>query len=120
MINRKVAVILAAGGSDPAKMAKAATSTTPIVFVSAADPIKDGLVASLNRPEAKVTGVSLLGVALEGKRLGLLSEIAPASAVIGVLVNPKYPDDDVQGSRPARSSRVDQATNKHYSRQHGI
>ena len=96
LINRKVAVILAAGGSDPAKAAKAATAKIPIVFVSAADPVKAGLVASLNRPEGNVTGVSLLGAALEAKRLGLLHEILPGAAPIGVLVNPKYPDANLQ------------------------
>ena len=96
LVDRKVVVILAAGGSDPAKAAKAATANIPIVFVSAADPIKDGLIASLNRPEGNVTGVSLLGAALEAKRLGLLHEIVPGAASIGVLVNPKYPNADLQ------------------------
>ena len=96
LINRNVAVILAAGGSDPAKVAKAATAKIPIVFVSAADPVKAGLVASLNRPEGNVTGVSLLGAALEAKRLGLLHEILPGATPIGVLVNPNYPDANLQ------------------------
>lgn len=96
LVNQNVAVILAAGGSDPAKAAKAATAKIPIVFVSAADPIKTGIVTSLNRPEANVTGVSLLGAALEAKRLGLLHEISPGAASIGILVNPNYPDADFQ------------------------
>ncbi|MFI5014459.1 MAG: ABC transporter substrate-binding protein [Hyphomicrobiales bacterium] len=96
LIDRKVAVILAAGGSDPAKVAKAATTTIPIVFVSAADPIKAGLVASLGRPGGNVTGVSLLGSSLEAKRLELLHQLVPAAPSIGVLVNPKYPDADLQ------------------------
>jgi putative tryptophan/tyrosine transport system substrate-binding protein len=96
LVDRKVAAILAAGGSEPAKAAKAATSVIPIVFVSAADPVKAGIIASLNRPGGNVTGVSLLGSALEAKRLGLINEIVPGAAPIGVLVNPTYPDAELQ------------------------
>jgi ABC-type uncharacterized transport system substrate-binding protein len=96
LVDRKVAVILAAGGSDPAKAAKAATSTIPIVFVSAADPVKAGLVASFNRPGGNVTGVSLIGSALEAKRLELVSQFVPGAVSIGVLINPMYPDADRQ------------------------
>ena len=96
LVDHKVAVIFAAGGSDPAKAAIAATATIPIVFLSAADPVKAGIVTSLNRPGGNVTGVSLLGSALEAKRLGLLHEIVPGAASIGVLVNPKYPDADLE------------------------
>jgi putative ABC transport system substrate-binding protein len=96
LVNRKVAVILAAGGSDPAKASRAASVIIPIVFVSAADPVKAGLVASLNRPGGNVTGVSLIGSALETKRLELLSQLVPEAASIGVLVNPKYPDSDLE------------------------
>jgi len=90
-VDRQVAVILATGGSDPAKAAKAATSNIPIVFVSAADPVRAGLVASLNRPGGNVTGVSLLASALDAKKLGLLRELAPKASTIGVLINPDYP-----------------------------
>jgi putative ABC transport system substrate-binding protein len=96
LIGRKVAVIFAAGGTDPAKAAKAATATIPIVFVSAADPVKAGIVTSLNQPGGNVTGVSILGSAVEAKRMGLLNEIIPGSAPIGVLLNPTYPDADVE------------------------
>jgi len=96
LVSREVAVIFAVGGSAPAQAAKAATSTIPIVFISAADPIKAGLVASLNRPGGNVTGVSLIGSALEAKRLGLLNQIAPNASPIGVLANPNYPDFDVE------------------------
>jgi putative ABC transport system substrate-binding protein len=96
LVGRKVAVILAAGGADPAKAVKAKTALIPIVFVSAADPVKEGLVTSLNRPEANVTGVSLLGTALEAKRLGLLHELVPGDASIGALMNPKYSAADIQ------------------------
>jgi putative ABC transport system substrate-binding protein len=96
LVAHKVAVILATGGSDPAKTAKAATATIPIVFVSSADPVKAGIVTSINRPGSNVTGVSLLGSALEAKRLGLLNEIFPRTTPIGVLANPRYPDVDAQ------------------------
>jgi putative tryptophan/tyrosine transport system substrate-binding protein len=90
LINRKVAVLFAAGGSEPVKTAKAATSATPIVFASALDPVRAGIVVSINRPEGNVTGVSMLGSALEAKRLGLLTEIVPGAGSIGVLINPNY------------------------------
>ena len=96
LVDRKVAVIFTAGGSDPAKAAKVATATIPIVFVTAGDPIRAGIVASLNRPGGNVTGVSLLGSELEAKRLGLLNEIVPGAAAIGVLVNPKFPEASLQ------------------------
>ena len=96
LVDRQVAVILATGGSDPAKAAKAATSNIPIVFVSAADPVRTGLVASLNRPGGNVTGVSLLASALDAKKLGLLRELAPKASTIGVLINPDYPSANSQ------------------------
>jgi putative ABC transport system substrate-binding protein len=96
LVNRKVAVILAAGGGIPAKAAKAATPTIPIVFVMGADPFKDGIIRNLNRPDENITGVSLLGVTLEAKRLGLLHEVTPAGASVGILVNPTFLDIEQQ------------------------
>jgi ABC-type uncharacterized transport system substrate-binding protein len=72
---------------------KAATTTIPIVF-TAGDPIRDGLVTSLNRPGGNVTGVSLLGAELGTKRLGLLRELRPAAARIAVLADPKWPQTE--------------------------
>jgi putative tryptophan/tyrosine transport system substrate-binding protein len=91
LIERRVDVIFAAGGTDPAKVAKAATSKIPIVFISAADPVKSGLVDSLNRPGGNITGVSLLASALDAKKLGLLRDLVPKASVIAVLTNPRYP-----------------------------
>jgi putative ABC transport system substrate-binding protein len=91
LIERRVDVIFAAGGTDPAKAAKAATSQIPIVFISAADPVRTGLVESLARPGGNVTGVSLLESALDAKKLGLLRELVPKAGVIAVLTNPRYP-----------------------------
>ena len=96
LLDRQVAVIFAAGGTDPAKAAKAATTKTPIVFVGAADPVRTGLVASLNRPGGNVTGVSMLASALDAKKLGLLRELVPRASAIGVLINPNYPDAKFQ------------------------
>jgi putative ABC transport system substrate-binding protein len=96
LVERRVALIVAAGGSDPGRAAKGATSIIPIVFVSAADPIRAGLVASLNRPEGNVTGISLIGSTLEAKRLELLHEMIPQASTIGVLINPKYPEAKAQ------------------------
>src|SRR5262249_15136612 len=92
----KIAVILAAGGNEPAKVAKAASVTIPIVFVTAGDPVAAGLVASLNRPGGNLTGVSLLGAELEAKRLEVINELDPGNAPIGVLINPQYLDTDRQ------------------------
>jgi putative tryptophan/tyrosine transport system substrate-binding protein len=96
LVNRRVALIIAAGGSDPGRAARAATSTVPIVFITAADPVRTGLVASLNRPEANVTGISMIGAMLEAKRLELLHEVLPQATTIGALINPNYPAAKVQ------------------------
>jgi len=75
-----------------ARAAMAATATIPIVFSSGADPVKVGLVASLNRPGGNVTGVHLLIGALDPKKLGLLRELAPQATMVGVLLNPNVED----------------------------
>jgi putative ABC transport system substrate-binding protein len=87
LVARQVVAILAEGGSGAARAAKQATSTIPIVFVNGDDPVKSGLVSSLSRPEANVTGVSLYGSALGPKKLELAREAVSPSGVIGVLLN---------------------------------
>jgi putative ABC transport system substrate-binding protein len=89
LVQRGVAVLAATGGEPSALAAKAATSTIPIVFTIGADPVKVGLVDSLNRPGGNATGVSLLTSSAETKRLGLLNDAVPAG-VFGVLINPNY------------------------------
>jgi putative ABC transport system substrate-binding protein len=88
LVQRRVAVIAAAGGEFPALAAKAATSTIPIVFVFGSDPAKFGLVMSRNRPEGNVTGIIHFTTALESKRIGLLHEMVPKAETIAALVNP--------------------------------
>ena len=95
LVRRQVNVI-GAFAPPAALAAKGATSTIPIVFTSGSDPIRDGLVASLNRPGGNVTGVSIQTTDLEGKRLQLLSEAVPASASIAVLINLENPPSDAQ------------------------
>ncbi len=89
LVSRGIDVIVAAGPSS-ARAAKSATSTIPIVFVTA-DPVGEGLVASLARPGGNLTGVSALTVELVPKRLELLSELVPHARVIALLVNPNNP-----------------------------
>jgi putative ABC transport system substrate-binding protein len=88
LVRRQVAVIFT-GGS--VRAAKAATTTIPIVFTTGEDPVRTGLVASLNRPEGNVTGVTLFYVELGAKRVELLREVVPKAEVIGLLVNPTSP-----------------------------
>jgi putative tryptophan/tyrosine transport system substrate-binding protein len=91
-VRRQVSVIVA---NTPANVvAKAATSTIPIVFTTSGDPVKLGLVSSLNRPGGNVTGVTQLDVELEPKRLELAHEMIPAAALVALLVNSAYPSAD--------------------------
>jgi len=91
LVRHPVAVLVTGGATAAALAAKSATATIPIVFAIGADPVKVGLVASMNRPGGNVTGVSFLANALVAKQLELLRELVPAATVIGVLVNPSNP-----------------------------
>jgi putative ABC transport system substrate-binding protein len=87
LVSRKVNVIAAIGLAAPGLAAKAATSTIPIVFQTGSDPVKDGLVSSISRPGANVTGLLNFITGLEAKRLGLLHEMTPKSGDIAILLN---------------------------------
>jgi putative ABC transport system substrate-binding protein len=91
LVERKVHLIIATGGSPAALAAKAATSTVPIVFSTDGDPVKEGLVASLNRPESNATGISILTSALGSKRLEVFRAALAEEGVIAVLVNRSIP-----------------------------
>jgi putative tryptophan/tyrosine transport system substrate-binding protein len=88
LVGRKVDVILTSGGTPPTLAAKNATSTIPIVFATADDPVETGLVVSFSRPGRNLTGVSIMGAELMAKRLELLCEIVPHASAIALLVNP--------------------------------
>ncbi len=88
LVNSQVAVILATGSPVPARTARAATTTIPIVFAYGGDPVADGLVESLNRPGGNVTGATFIGSSLIAKRMELLRQIVPQANDVALLVNP--------------------------------
>jgi putative tryptophan/tyrosine transport system substrate-binding protein len=106
LVRRQVAVIAAVGGNNSAFAAKAATSTIPIVFTSGADPVKVGLVTSLNRPGGNVTGVSWFAAELAPKLLALLGELVPNITLAALMVNPQSPElaGQVETSQQAAKS----------------
>jgi putative tryptophan/tyrosine transport system substrate-binding protein len=102
------AAVIFAGAEPAALAAKASTSTIPIVFSIGSDPVEQGLVASYNRPGSNATGVSMFTATLGAKRLGLLHELVPQAATIGVLVNPKYSlaESQLRDAHESMNSRV--------------
>jgi len=106
LVRRHVTVITTSGGDPAAFAAKAATTTIPIVFTAGTDPVKLGLVASLNRPGGNATGVHILAAMMEGKRLGLLRELVPTVTRIAVLLNPTYPSTGAQLKEVEEAART--------------
>jgi putative ABC transport system substrate-binding protein len=112
LVRRQVAVITATGGPSSALAAKAATATTPVIFAVGEDPVKLGLVASLARPGANVTGINFFIGELGAKQLGLLRELIPGGTRVAVLVNPASPTTtesavrDVEEAAPALGIQI--------------
>ena len=96
LVRIPAAVIITSGGPGSALAAKAATTTIPIVFAPVSDPVRTGLVASMNRPGGNVTGIAALTIELDPKRLELLHELTPSNGRFGVLLNPTRPDTQLQ------------------------
>ena len=97
LVDRKVAVVFTTVSIVSALAAKSVTSTIPIVFANGSDPVKYGLVASLNRPGGNVTGVTFYNSSLGPKRIELLRQIVPKAVTIGLLVNPNNPNAEDDG-----------------------
>jgi len=104
-VQRRVNVLVATGGNASALAAKQATSTIPIVFV-AGDPVRQGLVQSINRPGGNVTGSAMVTTDMDQKRLGLLHELVPTVPLIGALVNPSSPGQENQSPEIEQAARA--------------
>jgi putative ABC transport system substrate-binding protein len=105
LVGRQVALI-AASAPPAALAAKAATSTIPIVFMTGTDPVKLGLVTSLNRPGGNITGATFFGTGLEAKWLQLLTELVPGATSLAVLVNPSFSEVEAQLQEISKAAGV--------------
>jgi putative ABC transport system substrate-binding protein len=106
LVHRQVAVIAALFSTPCALAAKAATQTIPVVFVVGSNPVKFGLVASLNRPGGNLTGATILAVELAAKKLQVLHEVVPAANPIAVLINPTNPAAAAEANELQNAERV--------------
>ena len=106
LVRRQVAVIFATGGTAAALAAKSATSVMPVVFYIGGDPVKQGLVRSLNQPGENLTGLGWFGFALATKRLELLRELVPNATAFSLMVNPRNPDSKFEAQDLQEAART--------------
>ena len=118
-VNGNVAVLAALGGVQTALAAKPASATIPVIFANGSDPVHFGLVESLNRPGANMTGVSFFTATLEAKRLGLLFELVPTARTFGIMINPTNDNAELQlkdiaqgGLKLSRPITIQKASNE--------
>ena len=109
LVDLRVAVLFAAGGSPAALAAKAATSSIPVVFSAVNDPVSLGLVPSLNRPGSNITGMSLLNWELTGKLAQLIKEMRPGAVAIAYLVKPSSPSGEIYAKEAPSIAARDRA-----------
>jgi putative ABC transport system substrate-binding protein len=106
LIARRVMVLAATGGTVSGLVAKAMTTTIPVVFTTGDDPVKVGLVSNLNRPGGNLTGISVYNARLGAKRLGLLHELLPGATTIAFVVNPKNPETEDEANDVREAART--------------
>jgi putative tryptophan/tyrosine transport system substrate-binding protein len=106
LVRRRVSVIVTSGGPGPALAAKAATETIPILFVTAGDPVQEGLVATLSRPGGNITGVGTFFFSLGTKQLGLMRELMPNANPFALLIDPRMASSESQANDTEAAGRA--------------
>jgi putative tryptophan/tyrosine transport system substrate-binding protein len=105
LVRRRVNVLFTSGGDVPILVAKGATTTIPIVFITGSDPVAMGFVASLNRPGGNVTGVTFIAGELGPKRVELVHELLPKAAAVGLVLNPDIPNAELDAAEMQAAAR---------------
>jgi putative ABC transport system substrate-binding protein len=105
LVHSQVDVIMA-GGNSPAQAAKSATASIPVVFTSGADPVRSGLVASLNRPGGNLTGVTNIAAEIAVKRLEIMREVLPQARTVAMIVNPTFAGAETEMAEVAAAGRA--------------
>ena len=106
LVRKPVVVLVFTGGTVAAKAAKAATQTIPVVFTTADDPVKVGLINSLSRPGGNLTGITAAFIESASKRLEILRELLPEPSLIGFLLNPTNPASRIEASEIQDAAQI--------------